>query len=92
MEKRKERINPLEETPNSPLPYSDFENSMIGDKQQMKKKVFVSGCSSNHGVYCGYYGEYGDCLSHTVGMLWGDWRVCCDAETFFSWCQKRLKD
>ncbi len=30
----------------------------------------------NHGVYCGYYGQYGDCLSHTVGMLWGDWRVC----------------
>ena len=26
--------------------------------------------------YCGYYGEYGDCLSHTAGMLWGDWRVC----------------
>ena len=26
--------------------------------------------------YCGYYGEYGDCLSHTVSMLWGDWRVC----------------
>ncbi len=35
-----------------------------------------SGCSCNHGVYCGYYGEYGDCLSHTVGMLWGDWNVC----------------
>ena len=35
-----------------------------------------SGCSSNHGVYSGYYGEYGDCLSYTVGMLWGDWRVC----------------
>ena len=33
-------------------------------------------CSGNHGVYCGYYGEYGDCISHTVGMLWGDWRVC----------------
>mgnify|MGYP002656487052 CR=1 FL=1 len=30
----------------------------------------------NHGVYCGYYGQYGDCLSHTAGMLWGDWRVC----------------
>ena len=30
----------------------------------------------NHGVYCGYYWEYGDCLSHTVSMLWGDWRVC----------------
>ena len=26
--------------------------------------------------YCGYYGEYGDCLSYTAGMLWGDWRVC----------------
>ena len=26
--------------------------------------------------YCGYYVEYGDCLSHTAGMLWGDWRVC----------------
>lgn len=26
--------------------------------------------------YCGYYGEYGDCLSHTAGMLWGDWNVC----------------
>ena len=32
--------------------------------------------------YCGYYGEYGDCLSHTVGMLWGDWRVCT-FETLF---------
>ena len=30
----------------------------------------------NHGVYCGYYGQYSDCLSHTAGMLWGDWRVC----------------
>jgi len=44
MEKRKERINHLEETPNSPLPYSDLGDSMIGDKQQTKKKVFVSGC------------------------------------------------
>ena len=34
------------------------------------------GCSSNHGVYCGYYGQHGDSLSHTAGMLWGDWRVC----------------
>ena len=34
------------------------------------------GCSSNHGVYCGYYGQYGDCISYTVGMLWGDWNVC----------------
>ena len=38
-----------------------------------------SGCSSNYGVYCGYYGEYGDCFPHTAGMLWGDWRVCCNA-------------
>ena len=35
-----------------------------------------SGCSCNHGVYCGYYGQYGDYFSHTAGMLWGDWRVC----------------
>ena len=35
-----------------------------------------SGCSCNHGVYCGYYGEHGDCLSHTIGLLWGDWNVC----------------
>lgn len=34
------------------------------------------GCSCNHGVYSGYYGQYGDCLSYTVSMLWGDWRVC----------------
>lgn len=26
--------------------------------------------------YGGYYGEYSDCLSHTAGMLWSDWRVC----------------
>ena len=38
-----------------------------------------AGCSCNHGVYSRYYGQYGDCLSHTVGMLWGDWRVCCYA-------------
>ena len=44
MEKRKERTDNLEETPNSPLPYSDFEDSIISDKQQMKKRVFVSGC------------------------------------------------
>ena len=31
MEKRKERINHLEETPNSPLPYSDFGDSMISE-------------------------------------------------------------
>ena len=35
-----------------------------------------SGCSCNHGVYCGYYGQYGDCISYTAGMLWGDWNVC----------------
>ena len=35
-----------------------------------------SGCSSNYGVYCGYYREYADSLSHTAGVLWGDWRVC----------------
>ena len=34
------------------------------------------GCSSNHGVYCGYNWQYGDCISYTVSMLWGDWRVC----------------
>ena len=35
-----------------------------------------SDCSSNHGVYCGYYWQYGDCIPHTVSMLWGDWNVC----------------
>ena len=35
-----------------------------------------SGCSCNHGVYSRYYGQYGDSLSHTASMLWGDWRVC----------------
>ena len=45
MEKRKERTDNLEETPHSHLPYSDFGDSIINDKQQMKKKkVFVSGC------------------------------------------------
>ena len=102
MGKRKERIDHLEETPHSHLPYSDFEDSMISDKQQMKKKVFVSGyknqaCffvayhddsgwsgySCNHRVYSRYYGQYGDCLSHTVSMLWGDWNVCCNAEMLF---------
>ena len=91
MGKRKERIDHLEETPHSHLPYSDFEDSMISDKQQMKKKVFVSGyknqaCSCNHGVYSRYYGQYGDCLSHTVSMLWGDWRVCCNNRKLFDWC------
>ena len=28
------------------------------------------------GVYCGYNGLYGDCLSYTASLLWGDWRVC----------------
>lgn len=105
MGKRKERIDHLEETPHSHLTYSDFEDSMISDKQQMKKKVFVSGyknqacffvayhddsgwCgySCNHGVYSRYYGQYGDCLSHTVSMLWGDWRVCCNNRKLFDWC------
>ena len=31
MEKRKERIEHLEETLNSPLPYSDFGDSMISE-------------------------------------------------------------
>ena len=34
------------------------------------------GCSCIHGVYGGFYGLYGDFLSHTAGLLWGDWRVC----------------
>ena len=38
--------------------------------------------------YCGYYGEYGDCLSHTAGMLWGDWRVC----TFLSKSPNLMRD
>lgn len=38
MEKRKEKIDHLEETPHSHLPYSDFGDSIISDKQQMKKK------------------------------------------------------
>ena len=65
MEKRKERIDNLEETPNSPLPYSDFGDSMIGDKQQMKKKkVFVSGCydllHSGHVEFFQQASRYGD--------------------------------
>lgn len=64
MEKRKERINHLEETPNSPLPYSDFEDSIINDKQQMKKKVFVSGCydllHSGHVEFFQQASRYGD--------------------------------
>ena len=64
MEKRKERIDHLEETPNSPLPYSDFEDSIISDKQQMKKKVFVSGCydllHSGHVEFFQQASRYGD--------------------------------
>ena len=62
MEKRKERINHLEETPNSPLPYSDYEDSI--NKQQMKKKVFVSGCydllHSGHVEFFQQASRYGD--------------------------------
>ena len=50
-----------------------------------------SDCSCDHGVYCGYYGEYGDCLSHTVSMLWGDWNVCCNKRKLFDWCREGLK-
>ena len=64
MEKRKERIDNLEETPHSHLPYSDFGDSMIGDKQQMKKKVFVSGCydllHSGHVEFFQQASRYGD--------------------------------
>ena len=64
MEKRKERINHLEETPNSLLPYSDFEDFIISDKQQMKKKVFVSGCydllHSGHVEFFQQASRYGD--------------------------------
>ena len=64
MEKRKERIDNLEETPHSHLPYSDFGDSMIGDKQQMKKKVFVSGCydllHSGHVEFFQQASQYGD--------------------------------
>lgn len=35
------------------------------------------------GILRGYYWEYGDCLSHTVGMLWGDWRGCGNAKILF---------
>ena len=64
MEKRKERINHLEETPHSSLPYSDFGDSIISDKQQMKKKVFVSGCydllHSGHVEFFQQASRYGD--------------------------------
>ena len=51
-----------------------------------------SGCSSNHGVYSGYYGQHGDCLSHTAGLLWGDWNICCNAEMLFDRCREGLKE
>ena len=64
MEKRKERIDHLEETPHSRLPYSDFGDSIISDKQQMKKKVFVSGCydllHSGHVEFFQQASRYGD--------------------------------
>ena len=64
MEKRKERIDNLEETHHSHLPYSDFGDSMINDKQQMKKKVFVSGCydllHSGHVEFFQQASRYGD--------------------------------
>lgn len=67
MEKRKERIDnlkELKETPHSHLPYSDFGDSMISDKQQMTKKVFVSGCydllHSGHVEFFQQASLYGD--------------------------------
>ena len=64
MEKRKKRIDNLEETPHSSLPYSDFGDSIISDKQQMKKKVFVSGCydllHSGHVEFFQQASRYGD--------------------------------
>ena len=61
---KKERIDSLEETPHSHLPYSDFGGSMISDKQQMKKKVFVSGCydllHSGHVEFFQQASQYGD--------------------------------
>ena len=64
MEKRKERIDHLEETPHSHLPFSDFGDSIISDKQQMKKKVFVSGCydllHSGHVEFFQQASRYGD--------------------------------
>ena len=64
MEKRKERIDHLEETPHSPLPYSDLGDTIISDKQQMKKKVFVSGCydllHSGHVEFFQQASQYGD--------------------------------
>ena len=46
------------------LPYSDFGDSIISDKQQMKKKVFVSGCydllHSGHVEFFQQASRYGD--------------------------------
>ncbi len=36
---RKERIDNLEETPHSPLPYSDFGDSIISDKHLLAELV-----------------------------------------------------
>jgi hypothetical protein len=44
------------------------------------------------GILRGYYWEYGDCLSHTVGMLWGDWRGCGNAKILFDWYREGLKE
>ena len=45
-------------------PYSDFGDSIINDKQQMKKKVFVSGCydllHSGHVEFFQQASRYGD--------------------------------
>ena len=44
------------------------------------------------GILRRYYWEYGDCLSHTVGMLWGDWRGCSNAKILFDWYREGLKE
>ena len=46
------------------------------------------GCSCNHGAYSGYYGQYGDCLSYTAGMLWGYWNVCTFESLCFFFCKE----
>ena len=48
------------------------------------------GYSCNHGVYCGYFGQYGDCISYTVSMLWGDWNVCVIESTRSSLNKRRI--
>ena len=64
MEKKKRSIDNLEGTPHSRLSYSDFGDSIISDKQQMKKKVFVSGCydllHSGHVEFFQQASQYGD--------------------------------